>query len=311
MPWETEYAAIRARNLQVQRERRRQVLALCPALAAWESSYLEAQRRRASSAGNAAPNTNANPTMQVERLLAQRAAILESVGLPSDYLSLPTDCPICRDYGYVDGKPCACLEKKRFASRTRRSNLVGLETQSFSRFDETVFPEEGGQRERMKKLRDLCVDYAADFPHNDPKNLLFIGNAGLGKSFLLNSVGRAVLDRGFSVLKTTANQFHQMLMDDVIRRRDMAPLRELESCDLLLYDDLGCEPNVKGIVENYFFALIAERHSAGRAMVTASNCSANEIAERYGERTLSRLLDRQNTRALAFKGQDLRLLRTQ
>lgn len=306
MPWESEYAAIRARNLHLQRTRRQHAVALCPALAEWDARYLKAQRERVVQAGDA-QGDSAHAVDAIDALLDERVSLLQGVGLPSNYLSLPYDCPICRDYGYVDGKSCACLEKKRFASQTRQSNLIGFETQSFAQFDDTVFPEADGQRERMRKMRDLCADYAAKFPDNVPCNLLFIGSAGLGKTFLLNCVGRAVLDRGFSVLKVTGNHFHQLLMDDVIGNRDMAPLRALENCDLLLFDDLGCEPNVKGIVENYFFALLSERHGAGRAMITASNCSAAEISERYGERTLSRLFDRSSTRALAFKGKDLRL----
>ena len=77
---------------------------------------------------------------------------------------------------------------------------------------------------------------------------------------------------------------------------------------LLLIDDLGTEPMMRNITVEYLFTLLNERIAAKRHTVIATNLSPVQLQERYGERVMSRILDRSRGVALKFVGRDVRLL---
>lgn len=300
------YTSIRERALKRQQARKKAVLRVAPQYRDLEREYVRIQGFIGVADGH---DQKEALQAKLQDLKIKMEDILTAEGFSKDFLCLEHQCEICKDYGFVNGKPCICYEKKRFHIKEERSNLLGFEQQTFESFDLSIFPQEDGQRARMGQLHQHCRQYADEFPDVCPENILLIGSSGLGKTYLMHCIGRRVLDHGFSVRKVTANQFQRMLMEQVIGQRDERPLVELENVDMLLYDDLGSEPSVKGIGEHYFFALLNERQTAHKPMVVASNCSIEEIRQRYGERTISRLLDTKLTRAYSLKGKDLRLFR--
>ena len=72
-----------------------------------------------------------------ERLLFDRARLLESKGYPSDYDDVHYDCPVCSDTGYAnDGKMCRCMKKALAEAGLECSGVKKLvEKQNFSTFD--------------------------------------------------------------------------------------------------------------------------------------------------------------------------------
>ena len=110
----------------------------------------------------------------------------------------------------------------------------------------------------MDRLRSIAEGYADAFPANDPPGLFLRGNAGLGKTFVVNCIGRRVLERGFRVRRITDYQFHRLLMERVFKG-DSEDYYALVNADLLVYDDLGAALKTqRDIAENYFFALLDE-----------------------------------------------------
>ena len=83
---------------------------------------------------------------------------------------------------------------------------------------------------------------------------------------------------------------------------------ELVEAPLLLIDDLGAEPMMQNITVEYLFMLLNERMTAKRHTVIATNLSPTQLQERYGERVMSRILDRSRGVALMLTGKDVRLL---
>ena len=306
----SQYAARRERQLAALFARQKEARQALPALDGLEKQYRAAQVRRGMALRDGDAAVLEEAEREVEALLRQRGELLASGGFSQDYLDLQYDCPICRDTGYLDGgKPCPCLEKAMLEQCSKESNLTRLREERFSAWDLSRIPEENGQRAASEKLRALCEAYAEAFPRTERLNLLLLGGTGLGKSFALHCVGGRVLERGFSVRKLTAHQFYQMMLEEVIRGRDYTALRQLEQTDLLILDDLGSEPRVSDISESSLYTLLDERIMAGRHTLFASNLSEAALAERYGERTVSRLFDPSVTRALQLRGRDLRLLK--
>ena len=93
----------------------------------------------------------------------------------------------------------------------------------------------------MEQAREYGQLYAGRFPQNEKPNLLLLGPAGLGKTFLLNCISLAVLERGFTVLRLSAFQMFE-LMRKYHRGQDEGGMETMLQAQLLALDDLGTEP---------------------------------------------------------------------
>ena len=242
---------------------------------------------------------------------AQIRRRLADLGLPQDYLELHYRCEACRDTGYVGEAPsrfCACFEKALRVKQYEDGSMAGVDEQCFATFDLNRFPEADGQRAQMESVRRACEDYADSFPNTRFQNLLLTGSGGLGKTFLLNCIYERVISRGESAVRVTAFR-----MFEAMRRQHFADgsaevgFDQLLSVPLLLIDDLGSEPMMRNITVEYLFTLLNERIRARRHTLIATNLTAPQLLERYGERVSSRLMDTECTLIMAFAGADVRV----
>ena len=238
--------------------------------------------------------------------------LLKDNGFAADQLEPRYRCEKCRDTGYVGEAParfCECFEARLRLRQHEDGSMAGVGEQNFDRFDPARIPEADGQRARMLKARQVCEDYANDFPNTKIRNLLFTGPGGLGKTFLLNCIFERVTDRGGSAVRITAfRMFEAMRQQHVGNDEDFAGFTSLIEAPLLLVDDLGTEPMMRNITVEYLFTLLNERGAAKRHTVIATNLTPVELKERYGERVASRLLDRSACWTIQFTGKDLRSL---
>lgn len=238
--------------------------------------------------------------------------LLTEAGMRPDDLELRYRCPLCRDTGYVGEAParfCDCFEQRLRLRMYEDGSMAGVDEQNFDRFDLSLIPEEGGQRDQLEKARIVCQRYADRFPDTDFRNLLLTGEGGLGKTFLLNCVFERVTSRGFSAVRVTAfRMFEAMRRQHVGNDEKYDGFSALIETPLLLIDDLGAEPMMRNITIEYLFTLLNERIAAGRHTVIATNLTPAQLKERYGERVASRLLDRRLCGAVQLKGKDLRSL---
>jgi len=253
-----------------------------------------------------------------EEVSALQSALRERLslcGFPETYLQPVYECPACRDTGYV-GEPvrerCACFLRRLRALQA--GACEGLDPcQTFEAYDEAVYPDmplgEGAgdtQRGYMARMRERCASYAALYPLNPKRNLLFLGMSGLGKTYLMNCVGNAVRQKGGEVMKLTAYQLTERMRASVFDR-DPDAFSVLLDVPLLLLDDLGAEPMLNNITVEQLFTLLNERDLSGLHTVVSTNLQPDELQRRYTERICSRLFDKRNTAVLPFKGKDVRL----
>ncbi len=309
--WQAEYTRRRERQQRALREREEQIRQAWPEFEKWKKKKSAARV----DAGLARAQANLTARKAADKKLAalesERKKKFAELGLDTDALELHYDCALCRDYGVVAGHPCECLCEYLGERRADSQGWADFSHQNFESFSLDFFPEEEGQRERMKKAHVICEAYAEQCPMPTPQNLLLIGTAGLGKTFLLHCIGKRAQDHGIRVQKIKAHQFHRIVMNQVIGNENERPYRKLVEADLLLFDDLGSEPiTKKSMTESYFFALLDERLSAKRATALTTNLSDADLFSRYGGRGVSRLFDRSNCRVLALRGKDMRLRRS-
>lgn len=243
----------------------------------------------------------------MQALLREERALLKENNIPPAFLEPVWRCDACQDTGYVTGEDgvkrmCACLTQRMLAEQFTQGQVSRRER--FETFQEDIFPTPR-QRKATCKARDICKDYAERFPGNNPPGLLILGQAGLGKSFLLNCVAVRVLERGFSVLSLPAYDYMQAVLAAL---RDRQPMPDFHAPDLLILDDLGAEPMLNNITRENLINLLDARQRQGLATAFSSNFTREQIINEYGERFAFRLLSPCNTLTLELIGENLRLL---
>lgn len=250
-------------------------------------------------------------------LQEQRAYELTRMGLPVDYLDDRYMCPDCHDTGSQGTRICHCLmDLYRQEQAKDLSELLKLGDETFDSFDldyypDAVDPATGmSPRQVMETAYETCLLYANRFSPDKSLNLFFSGAPGLGKTFLSACIAREVAKKGYSVVYETAVAALSKYEAERFGRGDAEELREeinrLESCDLLILDDLGTEyptaPTVSAL-----YTLINSRLAGGRKTVISSNLSFSELEARYTPAIMSRLTG--EFHLVKFEGTDIRLLR--
>ncbi len=246
---------------------------------------------------------------EYDESLVFRAKFLETYGYPTDYLDVKYDCPVCKDEGFDDnGKMCACM-KRALALETYKSSGIGklIDKQSFDNF-ELKYYEKGKERDNMKDVFEDCKAYAESFDSKNCENLLFFGTTGLGKTHLSTSIAKIVIDRGFDVVYTTAQDLFGDFETEKFSRgysdsKDDLTEKYFEA-DLLIIDDLGTEFS-NNFTVSCLYNLINSRINSEKPMIINTNLNHNDLRDRYADRITSRLFGEFSV--MCFYGKDIRL----
>jgi DNA replication protein DnaC len=123
------------------------------------------------------------------------------------------------------------------------------------------------------------------------KGLWIQGEVGTGKTTLAMLVSKAALDAGRSVAIYSLPRLLNLLresMDSEGGKLDF--LDRLTAVDLLHLDDLGAENRTDWVLEQ-LYSIVNARYEAERAIVATTNLMPDELSERLGSRTVSRLVE--------------------
>jgi DNA replication protein DnaC len=123
------------------------------------------------------------------------------------------------------------------------------------------------------------------------KGLWIQGDVGTGKTTLAMLVSKAALAAGRSVAIYSLPRLLNLLresMDSVEGKLDY--LDRLTAVDLLHIDDLGAENRTDWVLEQ-LYSIVNARYEAERAIVATTNLMPDELSERLGRRTVSRLVE--------------------
>lgn len=255
--------------------------------------------------GNDTDEAIARVRQDNEKLLAERAKVLEAFGYPADYTDIHYECDKCGDTGYVDTKMCSCMRQALVLAGYRSSGIYGLmKSQSFDNFLLKYYNDNAESYNSMKLLVEKVKKYAEEFDENTYKNFLFIGPTGLGKTHLSTSIAAKVIERGFDVLYVSACT---MISDFEARRfggaSNEADISRYYSADLLIIDDLGTEMSNQFTV-SCVYEVINSRMIATKSTIINTNLNRQELVARYGDRISSRLFG--EYLPAVFRGKDIR-----
>ena len=239
----------------------------------------------------------------IAALNAERAGLMKASGLKPDYFEPHFLCAACRDTGYTDNsrsQMCDCLKQRLLQAAYASSNTETGET--FEAFRTDIFASDR-QRKLTVKAKELLESFADSFPDNPARDVLLVGAAGLGKTYLANCVAQRVLERGYTAVKLTA---YNLVDGYLVSLRSRTAPPNMTDTDLLVIDDLGAEPMIPNITVEYLFSIINERQTAKRGTVIATNLSPNDIMDRYGERLFSRITSGSLCNVIQLEGDDIR-----
>jgi len=123
------------------------------------------------------------------------------------------------------------------------------------------------------------------------RGLWIQGDVGTGKTTLAMLVSKSALDAGRSVAIYSLPRLLNLLreaMDSQEGKLDF--LDRLTAVDLLHIDDLGAENRTDWVLEQ-LYSIVNARYEAERAIVATTNLMPDELSERLGARTVSRLVE--------------------
>lgn len=207
-------------------------------------------------------------------------------------------CPLglCDGSGFLvdeatnTARDCACRAARIAGARTR--SLEGRIPRLYRgvSFDRPPLPELArtapDQVERVRR-------YARSISRNldEGRGLWFWGDTGTGKTTLAMLVSKAALDAGRSVAIYSLPRLLNLLRESMETGGGKLDLLDrLGAVDLLHVDDLGAEHRTDWVLEQ-LYSIVNARYEAQRAIVATTNLMPDELGERLGERTVSRLVE--------------------
>ncbi len=219
---------------------------------------------------------------------------LKKVGLNGTDIHPNYECKDCDDTGYVEGRPCDCLKKE-----------INKELMAYSGFTHklSTFDESTSRHPAFELMQKWCE------VKSDKINILISGHTGTGKTFLTECIASRLMQKNCLVLFTTAFNLNNKMLNyhisfDANRDEIIKPYLESE---VLIIDDLGTEPMLKNVTQEYLYLILNERMLSHLRTIITTNLEPKDILNAYGERIFSRLANKKTSIMVSLEGEDLRL----
>jgi len=252
-----------------------------------------------------------NIKIHTEKLIKERAYILQETGLSPSFLDVQYTCKTCEDTGYVDNNICVCI--KNAVQRMILEDLnskTPIELSSFSNFNLEHYPQElenKGQscRRKMTDIYMFAEKWSREFTLKS-QSLLFAGPTGLGKTHLSLAIANNVIDKGFYVLYASAQDYVLSLEKERFNSQNSenSTLEAMIDCDLLIIDDLGVEFTTS-FVTSVIYNVINSRLMHKKPIIINTNLTLKELEDKYTSRIISRIIG--NFAVKIFSGEDIRI----
>ena len=242
---------------------------------------------------------------EIEKIKKARLSALSKIGMTEQDITPKYECLKCNDNGFIDGKICQCLKRKIHTKLLEYSGLSGFKGHRFSECDLNILKE----NTMLDKAYTLAKTYVQKFPDVKTPNLIFMGEVGIGKSFLLECIANDLLEKQFFVVYVTAFGLSNTMLKALTLppAESEAILSPLIECDLLIIDDLGSEPMFKNLSTSNLFTILNEREVKNLPILISTNLDFEKLEERYGNRLFSRIFNQRKSKVITFKGVDLRI----
>ena len=244
---------------------------------------------------------------QLKIIEDNKEKILNKIGLTKNDLTPQYRCKKCKDTGFIRGFMCDCYKKERNYAIIKECGIDKNELVSFEDIDESLIKNEK-QLSDFRRLKNMLQKWCNAYPNADRNNIFLSGATGLGKTYLTKCMAKALIEKDVVVCFVSAFEMNNLFLkyhSTFDYKKDHALIPLLES-DILFIDDLGSEPFLNNVTENYLYVVLSERERFKRPTIITSNFSMEKIISKYGERIYSRLVNKKQGYLLNIDGDDLR-----
>lgn len=196
------------------------------------------------------------------------------------------------DLTLVESDPRVIDLLKYFPSKTKRKLPNKSELKINGKFRSKIFSSRYSldnfivsPQNRLAHAASLTV---AKFPGQNYNPLFLFGNVGLGKTHLLQSIGKEALrnDPDKVIVYTTTESFANELIDGIQERKMNRFRNKYRNVDILMIDDIQFIAN-KDKTQEEFFHTFNTLYEAGKQMVISSDRPPAEL-KLFSERLISR-----------------------
>ena len=208
-------------------------------------------------------------------------------------------------------KPCTCRQKEIDEERKereefdRRMKLNMLRQAAFG--DNLLYNQTFEDEDGTLEHKDFAMNYVKNFSKMESENigLLLTGKVGTGKTYLAAAIANTLIEDGVTVRMTNFATILNDMMNLQIEKNKY--IKNLNSCRLLIIDDLGIQRDTTFALE-HIFNIIDSRYRANKPVIFTTNLSldalvnTNDLREK---RIYSRVLEM--AIPLVFSGEDRRL----
>lgn len=258
----------------------------------------------------------------ISALTSEKVLLLTKSGFDAHFLDMIYDCPHCKDTGMIlngyTSSTCHCFKQKYINLVFGQSNLAIVDKENFDSFDESLYSDSVdlkkfniSPRQNILQIKANVLKFIQNFDDSKTKNLLFIGNTGMGKTFMLNCIARELLLKFKSVIYKTSTQLFDIINKYKLQLSSESPsnsddYQQIFSVDLLIIDDLGTEPQSNSKYSE-LLNILNRRKSSNLKTIASTNMNLSEILEIYSERVFSRI--NEDFDILRFFGHDIRIVK--
>lgn len=315
-----EYDEKKAKNKRLMKAREQEIYAKIPAVKAIEDELVTNSIEAAKLAifgDNSAIDTLKEKNLELSMC---KVELLLSNNYPANYLDPIYSCTDCKDSGMTHNTRCHCFKQAIMDHIYSQAEVKEvIKDENFSNFrydyyDKTTVNDMTGLTpyENILKVVTTCKQYIDGFP-DFYQNLLIYGNAGVGKTFLANSIANELQKKSITVIYLTSFQLFDLLEKNKFQKSNehynkANVMNEdfIYDCDVLIIDDLGTELN-NSFITSELYNCINERHLKKKSTIISTNLTPEELLATYSERICSRLIG--NYTLLNVYGDDIRFVK--
>lgn len=227
--------------------------------------------------------------------------IFAQIGFKRENLIPQYTCKKCCDTGFVDGKICSCVAKIQSAINLKNSQISSFK--EFSEIDYNLICNEN-LKELIAKLQKISQSENSKY-----RMITLCGNAGVGKTFILQCMASEFLKRNKNVLMDTAfkiNNDFLKLHTSPLEKDKISYFEKYLTPDVLIIDDLGSEPPFKNVTKEYLYLLLNQRGLDKKITLISTNLLPSNLSDKYGERCFSRIINKAQNLFIKIENEDLR-----
>ncbi|WP_054710561.1 ATP-binding protein [Bacillus sp. JCM 19041] len=199
------------------------------------------------------------------------------------------------------------LKRQREILAKQRKELFDLHSLVNSDLLKATLDSYEPKTEQQTLALQVCRHYASTFSMDEPRNLLFVGDCGVGKSHLAMGIMKRLLRKQLNGIFITVPQLLTHLKHTFNNKKvsEYELIQRLKDVDCLVLDDIGAEYN-RNDGESWAVSKVFELIDArlGKPMIYTTNLSSRQLYDRLGKRNHSRLL--YNTKLIRVDGVDFR-----